>query len=223
MLPGELDGVPREAQLYSCAGCLAISAVQRIDPAVPPQFETTLVISGSAVARVLDQLREPDTLVSAYEEIVADPALAQALRIPEVFALARSALRGGAAISRMIAFTVQRGSRTTSSASGAVGVEGTWVPDGTQLDVYGVPRENVANVLERTKTDDAEPGMRFFPAFLQTWEGEAVLVEGARVEVIGEEGTRLHVRPRGSRWVEENRLSFLRVPLDFLRPDPDAP
>lgn len=241
-LQGQFDGAPLPGPLIACSGCLAVVAMEPIPmlsmaPAlseVPSdsdvayegelrEYEPKVRILGASVARALDSLRDPDTIVPAYEAIVSDPALALALRVPEVFAIARSALRGGAVCSRMIAFAMQRGSRAYSTPDGGAGVEGTWLPMDPEMEAYGVPRDNVENVVRATHTDEHEPGWRFFPALLQAWEGEAVLVEGARVEVAGEDGMQVRIRPRDSRHVAEKRLIALRVPLDFLRPDPDAP
>ncbi len=214
-----------ESPLFACAGCLAVLALVTRYPEDGP-VETTVEtrMPGSAVARVLEALRGADSLEAAYGDVVADPSRAIALRVPEVFAVAKVALRGGVTLAHHAAFRVQRGVRVPRNLPpGSAGVEGTWTPYESDLDLMLIPAENVERVLERTRTDEDEPDMRFFPAFLQTLEGEAVLVEGAKLAVIGEEGTLLHLKPRRSRWVEEGALRLFRATADLVRPDPDLP
>lgn len=111
-LQGQFDGAPLPGPLIACSGCLAVVAMEPIailssaDAEVPyetdepVEYEPKVRILGASIARALDSLRRPDALVPAYETIVSDPALSLALRVPEVFAIAKSALRGGAVCAR---------------------------------------------------------------------------------------------------------------------------
>lgn len=222
-----LPSLAENESALTCGACLAIVAIfeERVGEEELWKPAAKIHVGGGVMARALERLRDADAqgaLRDAYDEIRSDPDRRVALRVPEVFRVARRALATRAAVGRPFGFRVTRETRTSTSSSGGVSVEGFWAPAEREMDVDEAHPDAVVRFMTRPATED-EPDARQFPAMLQAWEGWVMLVAGAPLKILGEEGTRLRVQPVRSRWVRDGNLDVLRVPLDLLMADPEAP
>jgi hypothetical protein len=205
--------------LYSCSGCRAIVSRRWYGPGPHP---VSLRLAGTEVTRVRETLtraEENGRLADGFRDVAGDPVRSLALRTRDLFPLARRAFQGhaltiGGFIQLELQRDVERGRFTY-----------WWEPRERTLDLLPADLEARKPYLEYPR-HAREPDVHQMPASEFLGSGSyGLLAPGTLLQILGEEtSTRrdqmftLRVVPVRSAWVEEGKLTYLRVTLDLIRP-----